>query len=296
VNREEDLNEDDVEKLTSRDVVAIARGRREAALRFAGDPPRAAPAPVARNRAQNVDEDTAHINSLVDQLEDEASTRAARTSLLEYLRGGSERRVPLALEIILKRSWQAFAQLGVDVAVPDDPRSVDWWISELTELNKREPDLVHSWKITDAACSLVNDWAFPPTINLDKHDHTQDADWTTMIHKIRHIARLCGKPVRHGQTSILSSGIFGTLWQNMAAFLRDASWAHKQQAAHVLRLLAGEIQTLGIERPRPLNRIDFNAFFTIVEDARDEALEKQDADTASVLGVSDHNPRPRRLC
>jgi hypothetical protein len=283
VNREEDLNEDDVERLTSRDVVAIARGRREAALRTVGNQPHAAPAPVARDDAQAMVEVATQLNALLDQLKDEAAKRVARASLLEYLQSDT-RRVPVALGLILRRGWLEFAAHDRS----EDEASAGWWVRELAALDKRDPNLklACSDGTNRAALRLVGNWNGLSELDLGRREFKQDdGSWQTFICQIKYIAHLCGEPIDHGH-GVLFAAVFSTLWVKMSGLIRGTPWPRKLQAALAVLDLLKEGQKVNMQQWLFI-RSKKDSFFTTVEDARDEALEKQEHATAGVLGVGD---------
>jgi hypothetical protein len=281
IERQEDLDEEEVERLTSRDIVAIAKGRRQAVLRLLGNQSRVASAPAPHIDTQNTEETIAQINALIDQLRNDASRRVARMSLLEYLQSDTGR-VGVALDLILQRGWADFAERNAE----DPAADVVWWVRELAELHKRNPSLqlALSWQTVQAALRLVYEWDALSAINLATDGFMQDKSWKTLIRQTKFIAHLCGQPVAHKYT-VLYSNVFSSLGTKMSSLLNGAAWPYKRSVARILRALLNEGQTINLQSM--FSSTVINMFFTAVEDTRDEALDRQNSDTAAALEVGD---------
>jgi hypothetical protein len=233
LEREDDLDEDDVMRMSPKDIVAVAKGRRQASkanvrsraeiLRVvqsllspadapvASAPP-AVPEPlVVQKKAKAIVPtatslpDDAHtlISRWLDQVP--AMPTAAGACLIQYMEE-DQSRIPLVLDLALQRAWQAFqrciqAHHDAHGAYQYSPHHGDsyigQWDDHLKDLHDKCSNfgLYHSRGTIDACLPFVDEWRGFSRLDLSQ-DTTEllvSGEWHALIRQTMFLGR-CTTP------------------------------------------------------------------------------------------------------
>jgi hypothetical protein len=142
--------------------------------------------------------------------------------------------------------------------------------------------------VATAVLRLVQNWENLKNFDLHNPNLKQDAEWQTFVRKIKYVVRLCGRPQAHDCT-ITHVAVFPEIWDDMSTLIMDAPWPQKHRVGQALKGLLEEVHPL-IDMSTPFGfKLGTNSnsdmFYINVEDMRDEALEKRDAQTARTMDV-----------
>jgi hypothetical protein len=275
LEREDDLDEEDVVRMSPKDIVAVAKGRRQASkadarsraeilrvvqslLSPADAPvpsaPPAVPEPLVLQKKAKTIVPTAtplpgDAHTLVSRWLDQVTTlpTAAGACLIKYMEE-DQSRIPLVLDLALQRAWQAFqhclqefCKYGTRTYSPSSGDSyIGGWDQHLKDLHDkcRNFGLYHSRGTISACLRFVDEWRGFSRLDLSQ-DTTlllASGEWQTLMHQTMFLGR-CTTPT-HGRlppTTLVDGSVHSTLWRAMSEFFTTTDPQYRIMAAQLLQ-------------------------------------------------------------
>jgi hypothetical protein len=313
LGREDDLDEDDVIRMSPKDIVAVAKGRRQAGkanvrsraeiLRVVQSVLSPADAPVAsvspavqeplgvQKAKANVSTATSlpgDAHTLVSRWLDQVTVipTAAGACLIKYMEEDHSR-ISLVLDLALQRAWQEFQRCCQEYGANEySPSYFDdylgQWDAHLKSLhNKRSKlGLYHSHRTMSACLRFVDEWRGFCRLDLCQGTNLLFAsgEWQTLIRQTMFLGR-CTTP-NHGQpppTTLVDGSVHSALWRAMSEFFTATD---PQCRIVVAQLLRGFLRTTKYFVSRVEASWEEDTFYRDIEGALQET---QDTRLRSLL-------------
>jgi hypothetical protein len=302
LEREDDLDEEDVVRMSPKDIVAVAKGRRQASkanarsraeilrvvqsvLSPADIPvtsvPPAVPEPLVVQKKPKATvptptplSDDAHtlISRWLDQCK--TSPAIAKACLITYMKENHPR-VPLVLDLAMQRAWQAFEpyirRVGSLTAYKPQRANIAGWDSELKDLHRQCPELglFHSADTFSAGLRFVDHWKGFRQLDLNQDPSliTRSNEWRIIVDRTLFLGRCTVSDYGWTSDNIVDASVFSTLWKTMTEFLEGADMQHRCIAVRLLQEFLKDVI-------RCVTRVEVSwevdAFYRVLEEAQKE--------------------------
>jgi hypothetical protein len=327
LEREEDLTEEEAERMTIKDIVAIAKGRR--AIRAPGKvEPRSViekaveslvpsykdkqrhgsllvspidfvtpPSSVPVAMTQTPDDSHLLVSRWLDQLTLPVLADSAQTCLIKFVLA-DRARVPLMLDMIMQRCFRAFKSNYQNalsrfsfsqISLPEI--DLGQWDARIYNLNQRTPGGMFNGNNTrEAALRVIDQWS---ALRRVCQDGGQRLTVTTSSQEWQDLMNgimflcRCCSTPSHS-SAIIDRSVFAGFWSTLLMVLMSTAPHQIPSVARLLHALLAELKMRGVQNIKCAEvHWEMDAFYRAVKDARLKAQDAKDSDYVDVVKALD---------
>jgi hypothetical protein len=322
LEREEDLTEEEAERMTIKDIVAIAKGRR--AVRAPGKVrPRSAiekaveslvpsykekqrhgsllaspiniatpPSSVPVAMSQTTDDSHMLVSRWLDQLTSPVLTESAQTCLIKFVLA-DRAHVPLMLDLVMQRCFTAFKSnyqnllsycRFTNISLPE----ID--LAQWDERIYNPGGMFNGTHTREAGLRVIDQWSALRRVCQDEGQrltvNTSSQDWLDFMSDMMFLCRCCS--ASSYSSAIIDRSVFAGFWSTLLMVFTSTA---PHQTLSVARLLHTLLAGLKLRSVHDIKRAEvhweMDAFYRAVEDARSKAQDAQDSDHVDLLKALD---------